>query len=423
MNLAQSRPDVVRPVEPFAAPMLDGPVHYFGGGTSITELAPDTLREHQRRYGPRPACRGAAGSALIEQLEEAQLTGRGGAHLPSVVKWRAVRRAAGVGGGTVVVANGAEGEPDSRKDAALLELRPHLVLDGLVCAAETLGAREAIVWLHDNAHVARAALSRALTERATLDEPRVRIAFGPDRYLSGESGAVVRALSGGPALPAFRTVSSAVSGVGGMPTLVHNVETLARVALVARGAYCASELVTITLGSSHVVVEVPTKADLQAIVMRALGASQPRAVLIGGYGGSWRGWPDLADVSLAEPSLRRHGLSLGAGVLRVLDRTECGLHRTADIARFLAGQSARQCGPCLFGLDAIADRMTEIAVGGRRSRRDPERIARFSSEISGRGACHHPDGAVRMVSSALSVFADDVVAHRRGRCLATGGRR
>jgi NADH:ubiquinone oxidoreductase subunit F (NADH-binding) len=419
MNPASSPAGLSR-LGDFDAPMLARPVHYFGAGTAITELVPDTLREHHRRYGVRPDSRAAAGHALIDRIEEAELTGRGGAHLPSAVKWRAVRRAAGMGG-AVVVANGAEGEPDSRKDIALLELRPHLVLDGLVCAAEALGAREAIVWLHDNAHVARAAMSRALTERATLDEPHIRIAFGPDRYLSGESGAVVRALSGGPALPTFRTTPSAVSGVGGMPTLVHNVETLARVGLVARGASCPSELVTVTLDSTHVVVEVPTEADLQMVVRGALGPSRPSAVLIGGYGGSWRAWSDLADVRLAERSLHRHGLSLGAGALRVLDRAECGLRRTAEIVRFLAAQGARQCGPCQFGLPAVAERMTELAAGGRRSRRDPERIAQFTAEISGRGACHHPDGALRMVSSALSVFADDVVAHRRGRCLATGG--
>lgn len=421
MKLAPAQSDLPATAVPVGPAMLARPVQYFGAGAALTELAPETLREHERHYGRRPVCRDASGPDLIELIEQAELTGRGGAHLPSAVKWRTVRRAAGVGG-SVIVANGAEGEPDSRKDVALLELRPHLVLDGLVCAAETLGAHEVIVWLHDNAHVARAALSRALTERAALDEPAIRIAFGPDRYLSGESGAVVRALSGGPPLPAFRTVSSAVSGVRGLPTLVHNVETLARVALVARGAPCVSELVTITLGTSHIVMEVATRATLQDVVRGSLGAAQPRAVLVGGYGGAWRGWADLADIALAEADLRRHGLSLGAGVLRVLDRNECGLRATAEIARYLAGQSARQCGPCLFGLASVADRMSQVADGGWRSGRHAAAITGFIEEIAGRGACHHPDGAVRMVSSALTVFADDLAAHRRGRCVATGAR-
>jgi NADH:ubiquinone oxidoreductase subunit F (NADH-binding) len=412
----------VVPGRAFDPPMLARPVHYFGGGTAITELAPHTLREHQRRYGARPDCRGAAGSELMDRIEQARLTGRGGAHLPSAVKWRAVRSAAGTRG-CVVVANGAEGEPDSRKDAALLELRPHLVLDGLVCAAEALGAREVVVWLHENAHVARAALSRALTERSGEDEPAIRIAFGPDRYLSGESGAVVRALSGGPALPAFRTVPSAVRGVGGLPTLVHNVETLARVALVARGADCRSELVTVSTADTHIVLEVPTSADLQTVVSRALGMSAPAAVLIGGYGGSWRTWPELSGITLAEPSLRAHGLSLGAGVLRVLPRGACGLERAAEFTRYLAGQSARQCGPCEFGLAAVADRMAELARGGWRTRRDAARITQWAAEIRGRGACHLPDGALRMAVSALEVFADDVAAHKRGRCLASRGQR
>ena len=402
--------------------MLTRPVHYFGAGSAITELTADTLRAHHDRFGRRPSCRGTSGDALLTRIEQARLTGRGGAHLPSAIKWRAVRSAAGIRG-SVVIANGAEGEPDSRKDAALLELRPHLVLDGLVCAAEALSAREVIVWLHENAHAARAALSRALTERSSLpDEPSIRIAFGPDRYLSGESGAIVNALSGGPALPAFRTVPSALRGVRELPTLVHNVETLARVAQVARGMHCESELVTICAADTHIVLEVPTAASLQTVVARAVGVSDPAAVLIGGYGGSWRAWSELADIALAEPSLQGHGLSLGAGVLRVLPRSSCGLAATADIAGYLAEQSARQCGPCQFGLPAVAAAMADLARGGRRGRRDSARIERWADEIRGRGACHLPDGAIRMVISALDVFADDVAAHRRGRCVARGGR-
>lgn len=403
-------------VDPSGPAILDQPLHYFGRGGAVTEVAPDLLRDHRLRFGARPSCAGSAGADLVDEIAAARLTGRGGAHLPSVVKWRAVR-ATPDERGPVVVANGAEGEPDSRKDAALLEFRPHLVLDGLACAAEALGAREAVVWLHEGASTARSAIARALAEReaAALDEPVMRVAVGPDRYLTGESSAVVRALSGGPALPDFRTRPSAVSGVDGRPTLVQNVETLARVALIARGLQPESAIVTVTAGDAHVVVEAPTDAYLQDVVTRVSGVA-PSAVLLGGYGGQWVAWPELRDAVLAEPDLRARGLSLGAGVLGVLRPGECGLTRTAEIASYLAEQSARQCGPCLFGLRSVADSMALLARGGRRSRRETARLATFVTEISGRGACGHPDGAVRMVASALSVFADDVAAHRRGRC-------
>jgi NADH:ubiquinone oxidoreductase subunit F (NADH-binding) len=414
---------VARDADATGPAILDQPVHYFGRGSAVTELGPDALRDHRLRFGPRPPCPDEAGDDLIEAIDAARLTGRGGAHLPSVVKWRAVRAAVD-DRGSVVVANGAEGEPDSRKDAALLEFRPHLVLDGLACAAETLGASEGVIWLHEGASAARSSIARALAERlaAHLDEPPMRVVVGPDRYLTGESSAVVRALSGGPALPDFRTVPSAVRGVGGRPTLVQNVETLARVGLIARGIEPASAIVTVTAADARVVVEAPTDAYLQNVIERVSGSAGAPAVLLGGYGGVWCRWTDLEDATLAEPDLRSRGLSLGAGVLAALAPDECGLARTAHLAGYLADQSARQCGPCLFGLRAVADSMAALARGGRRTKREHARLATFMAEVRGRGACGHPDGAVRMVASALDVFADDAAAHLRGRCLATGRR-
>jgi NADH:ubiquinone oxidoreductase subunit F (NADH-binding) len=385
-------------------------VHYFGAGAAITEVAPDALRDHRLRFGPRPTL---DGDELIQALADARLTGRGGAHLPSAIKWRAVRSTAHPDG-PLIVGNGAESEPDSRKDAALLEFRPHLVLDGLVAAATALGATEAVLWLHEGASTSRAAVSRALAERS--DEVAVRIAVGPDRYLTGESSAIVRALSGGPVLPSFHVRPAAVSGVAGRPTLLHNVETLARVALVARGFVPDTSLLTVVSGEVRVVVESPVSAELHDVVGR-VSDRPPEAVLLGGYGGRWCAWSDLAGARLAEQDLRARGLSLGAGVVSVLPPGTCGLARTAELAAYLAGEGARQCGPCRFGLPAVAESLALLVRGGRRSRHETARLATFLAEIHGRGACGHPDGAVRMVASALSVFAEDVAAHRRGRCL------
>ncbi len=402
---------LARGAQPEREALLAAAVRYHGpDGAALTELVPDGLAAHGSRYGPLPTAIDAAG--LLDRLDA--LSGRGGAHFPVAAKWRAVRSAAGT---PVVVGNGAEGEPLSRKDAALLEFRPHLVLDGLAVAALALGADDALLWLHEDAHAVRSAITRALAERPR-DEIPIQVRLGPARYLSGESSAVVRALSGGPALPSFRLRPTAVSGVDGRPTLVQNVETLARVALTARGLDASSSvLLTVTRASEHIVAEIDSATTFRAAIGECLGPLVPEAVLLGGYGGRWVRWPELAGLPVAEARLRRHGLSLGAGVLLPVPPGTCGLAVTAGIAGYLADSGARQCGPCLFGLPALAEAMTALARG-RASARDLRRLDRYCAELTGRGACHHPDGAVTMVASALSTFADDVAAHRRGGCLA-----
>jgi NADH:ubiquinone oxidoreductase subunit F (NADH-binding) len=101
-------------------------------------------------------------------------------------------------------------------------------------------------------------------------------------------------------------------------------------------------------------------------------------------------------------------------VLIVLGESACGLHESARVIDYLAEQSAGQCGPCTHGLRAVADGVSALAEGRRGG--DRERLVRWASEIRGRGACHHPDGAVRFVLSALSVFASEIDGHRQGRC-------
>jgi NADH:ubiquinone oxidoreductase subunit F (NADH-binding) len=410
--LAAAVPAPLRPARPGAAALLDAVVTYPAGSSGpVTSAGADDLARHWQRYGDRPGVTGPAGRQLIDTVEHLGLDGRGGGHFPVARKWRAHLAA---GGGGVVVANGAESEPASAKDAALLQLRPHLVLDGLASAAEAVGAHSTIVWLHAGARAERAAVEWALVERrrAGLVEPEITVVVGPDRYLSGESGTIVSALSGGPARPGFRRVPATLGGVGGEPTLVHNVETLARTALAARPGVSVrtpTRLLTVATAAGRAVVEVPSTTPLWQVVDGLLGRGASRAqqaVLLGGYGGTW------VDGRAFE-QLRGEGRLLGAGVLLPLHRAACGLAHTAAIADYLAASGAGQCGPCRFGLRAVAGVLADL-VDLRARRRDTRGLERMLGEIAGRGACHHPDGAVRMVTSALQTFAADVRAHLHG---------
>ena len=102
-------------------------------------------------------------------------------------------------------------------------------------------------------------------------------------------------------------------------------------------------------------------------------------------------------------------------MLIALGESACGLHESARVIEYLAEQSAGQCGPCVFGLRAISDAFTALANGVAHER-ERDRVLRWSAEVRGRGACHHPDGAVRFVQSALSVFDEELDWHRRSHC-------
>ena len=374
---------------------------------------------HLERWGRSPG----GGAALIAEVERAGLRGRGGAAFPTAIKLRTVAAA----GRSVVVANGVEGEPASAKDKALLVGAPHLVLDGASIAAETVGATEAIVCVDRDATSAVTALGVALEERrrAGLDRVAIRMAVAPSRYLTGEESALVRWLGGGDAKPTFVPPRPFERGVRGRPTLVDNVETLAHLALIARfGAEWfrslgtpddpGSALVTLTGDLPRPgVYELPFGLPFVE-ALRAAGwvGAPPPAVLVGGYSGAWVAGHIAGEATIDAASLRRIGASLGCGAVSVVGPNRCGLVEVARVTRWLAEQSAGQCGPCVHGLPAIAGAV-EALVAGDRNHRWEAQLGRWLDMVEGRGACHHPDGAIRFVRSAMAVFGREVNEHRR----------
>jgi NADH:ubiquinone oxidoreductase subunit F (NADH-binding) len=387
-------------------------------------LTPQRLRlpEHETRYGPIPwpHYAGAAGRrVLVEAVDAAGLCGRGGAGFPTARKMRAAhgRRR------PVVVANGCEGEPLSRKDHALLSLAPHLVLDGIVLAAHAVHATEAILCI-DEGSSTESSIAAALSERHRDPVP-VRVVAIPPRYVASEESALINFLNTGDARPTVTPPRPTERGVGGRPTLVDNVDTLAQVAVIARTGgetYRRSHTTLITPTGAVQrpgVYEVPAGTRIGEALQRAGGATRPlQAVLVGGYGGSWLPLPSAAHLPLTHQALREAGASLGVAALLALPADTCGVTATSNILAYLAAESARQCGPCMFGLPAIATDFAELARGWAR-RGTLERLNRRLAVVRGRGACAHPDGAVRLAASALQVFGSDIAAHGAGRgCLA-----
>lgn len=401
---------------------------------------PPGLEGHELRYGPLPVrglARGRPGR-LIDLAEASGLTGRGGAGYPTGRKMRSV--AAGPGN-KVVVANGAEGEPASRKDRLLLTRLPHLVLDGIALAAEAVGASEAYLCVHGTQDSLLNTLDRAVLERraADLDPVRIEVVGLPHRYVSSEQSSIVQFLNGGPAVPTFSPPRPHERGVHGNPTLVHNVETLAHLALIARfgdrwfrraGLPSAPGTTLVTVSGAvrnPGVYEIELGTSAGQVVMLADGPSEPlQGLLIGGYFGAWlpvsAAWP----VPMTHAGLKAAGGALGAGIVIALPASCCPIAETARVVRYLAEETAGQCGPCVFGLPALADALAQLAFSGSlgRGRDRTHGLAEIGALIrlvEGRGACRHPDGATQLVRSVLSAFPADAQRHeRQGPCPGVG---
>jgi len=394
-------------------------------GLSPSHDRPVSLTGHERLHGPLPL-RGHSGrdhpERLIEIVDRSGLTGRGGAGFPTARKMRSVARRRGP---AVVVANGAEGEPASSKDRLLLTRLPHLVMDGITLAADAVGAREAYLCVHRQETRLLASLQDAADARAAsgIDPVPITITGIPGHYVSSEQTAIAQFLGGGPAKPTFTPPRLDERGLRGRPTLENNVETLAHLALIARygdrwfrgiglPSATGSALVTVSGDVARPgVYEIELGTPIGAVIMMAGGpVQQPQAVLVGGYFGGWmpaeRAWP----IPLSQPTLRAAGGAMGAGILVCLPPSACGLAETARVIRYLAEETAGQCGPCVFGLPALADALAGLAFRGGRGYAVDE-IGGLLPFIEGRGACRHPDGATQLVRSALRTFIADARSH------------
>lgn len=354
--------------------------------------------------GPMPEVTRAAYQELVAAVG---LRGRGGAGFPVSVKLADLP----ADGSSAVVVNGSESEPISRKDRLLMTVAPHLVLDGAIGIAKALRAPLVIVSVHDSA--AAAAIRGAAAGRRR-DGLEIRVDESSGRFVAGEARAVLRGLEGDKAVPPGRRTLPSRKGYQGRPTFLSNVETFAQIAVLARlgareyartglAAEPGTQLLTIAGDVERPgVIEVPTGVPLDTI-LAASGAAKGSTTLLGGYHGIWL--PRTEGVLLSRTVKE---VPLGAGIVLALGPDTCPLGEVHRVAQWLADQSARQCGPCVFGLGAIVDDFGRLLAGDPNGWHDARRHLGL---VDGRGACAHPDGAARFLASALDAFGDAVRDH------------
>ncbi|CAB4625247.1 unannotated protein [freshwater metagenome] len=336
------------------------------------------------------------------------------------------RRAWSAGRKPVVIANAMEGEPASSKDAVLLGHSPHLVLDGIAALSATISATNAYIAVHRGSPVIDVVV-RALAERN--DQITIALVTPPARYVSSEESALAHWIGDGMGTPVFGK-RPFERGVDDRPTQVQNAETMAHIGLIARygGEWFASVGETSAPGTCLVsvggavntpgVIEVEVGTPVTEIIKRCNGLStEVSGFLTGGYGGGWAGYDALMNASWSPDSVAAAGGVIGAGILWAFDAHDCPITAMARVARWMAGESAGQCGPCRFGLPSLADDLDVLSARSASSA-DLHRLTSRLPMVQQRGGCKHPDGVARFITSGLQVFQAEVAHHVHGRCSA-----
>ncbi|MGH9245134.1 MAG: NADH-ubiquinone oxidoreductase-F iron-sulfur binding region domain-containing protein [Acidimicrobiales bacterium] len=393
----------------------------------------------------------------VQEVQLSGLRGRGGAGFPTGRKWQSVRDSAGPEQDRYVVCNGAEGEPGTFKDRAIMRANPYQVIEGVAIAALTMAAKQAFIGLKASFAVELDRLERALTEmeaEGLAGDVPITLVSGPDEYLYGEETGLLQVIEGDAPLPRlvppylhglFATgpevgwsAGPRVGGGGGghpptefassNPTLVNNVETLATVGhILARGPEWHRSLGTPQSAGLAVctvvgdvaragVAEVEMGTPLRVVIDRVGGGVRPgrtiKAVLSGVAN------PVLTAAELDTPvsyeAMESVGSGLGSCGFIVYDDTTSAVELARVVSRFLYVESCGQCPACKLGTGAITDQVDALLSGGADGDEIDVVAARLRSVTDG-NRCYLPVQEQRVVASLLRAFPEEFLAAQDGR--------
>lgn len=381
--------------------------------------------------------------ATREELTRSGLRGRGGAGFPTGKKWSSIADQAGTN--RYVVCNGAEGEPGTFKDRALLRANPYQLVEGLLIAAFAVDATAAYICLKQRFEVERQRVTRAIVEFQEAGICRdcdITIVAGPDEYLFGEEKAMLEVIEGKPPLPRTyppyerglfsagpqqgweSTTPVTIEGRGPNPTLVNNVETLSNVPhILARGASwfrsigteaSPGTIVTTVVGdvSTPSVAEVPLGTPLRSVIENVGGGPRPGRSVKAVFSGVANPvlTADRLDVRLSYEGMSSAGSGLGAAGLIVYDDTACMVDVAYQFSRFLYVESCGQCSPCKLGSGEITSHLERLETG-RGSADELRGIAHWLERVTDGNRCYLAVQEQQLISSVLREFPDEFAEH------------
>jgi NADH-quinone oxidoreductase subunit F len=382
----------------------------YGDGPLLSRIAAGVDPTSLEAYGGFALllhARGIGREAVIREVSDSRLLGRGGAAFPTGVKWEAVAKQPAQP--HYVVCNADESEPGTFKDRVLMENDPFALIEALSIAGFATGASTGYIYVRAEYPLAHERLQNAIdATRHLLDGFEIELRIGAGAYVCGEETALFQSIEGYRGEPRNKPPFPVEVGLFGKPTAVNNVETLFNVLEVMREGAEAYRSTETRLFSVSGCVERPGLYELPAgVTLRELlataGAAPPKAVLLGGAAGAFVG-PDLLDLKLEQEAARAAGVTLGSGVVIVYDEGADLVAPLLRIAEFFRDESCGQCVPCRVGTKRQEEALHRMAAGAdeRETLRDLAQVMRDAS-ICGLGQT--AANAVQSAIQNLRVFA------------------
>jgi len=378
---------------------------------------------------------------IIAEVKTSALRGRGGAGFPTGLKWSFMPRS--FPGDKYIVCNTDEGEPGTFKDRDILLYNPHQLIEGMIIAGYTLGAKAGYNYIHGEIFEQYQSWEKA------LDEARAAGFLGKDilgsgwdfdlhahhgygAYICGEETALLESIEGKKGQPRFKPPFPASFGLYGKPTTINNTETLASIPWILRhGGQAFLELGKPNNGGSKIFsvsghvnkpgnYEIPLGtpfADLLEMAGGVRGGHKLKAVIPGGSSAPVLPAEVMMDLTMDFDAIAKAGSMLGSGAVIVMDETVCMVRALERLSYFYFEESCGQCTPCREGTGWMYRIVHRIEHGQGRPE-DLDELVRIGGNIGGRTICALGDAAVGPVVSFVKHFRQEFEYHiEHKRCL------
>lgn len=371
---------------------------------------------------------------IINKLKKSGLRGRGGAGFPTWLKWQLCQESKEVT--KYIICNADEGDPGAFMNRALLESDPHAVLEGLLIAAYTIGAKKGYIYCRAEYPLALKRLKKAIDDIRKIGllgknilesgfDFDLEIKEGAGAFVCGEETALIASIEGKRGMPRSRPPFPTTSGLWDKPTVINNVETLASAALIMQtspeefakyGAVESKGTKTFSLAGKikHPgLIEVPLGTTLRQVIYEIGGGiiddKEFKAVQIGGPSGGCLP-QDYLDVPIDYESIVMAGAIMGSGGLVIMDQDNCMVEVARYFLEFIQNESCGKCVPCRLGTKQMLDILTEITEG-KGKLNDEDLLLELSKGIKAGSLCGLGQSSPNPILTTIRFFKEEYDAH------------